>query len=193
MVIAASFLGIAAPLFIPLIGIAGALLGGLVNSALATREKVSEEMRQLRLTSYPALWKLTGDFSRWPRMTNTYVDLDALHGQLRSWYYDVGGLHLSENSRARYGDVQALMDVHLRVHDHDTTTPAQADETVSGGAYESLMDACSALRLALTEDLESRKQRSVLQRIRLLGRHWWQKRQADRRLKAAKREGGARP
>jgi hypothetical protein len=39
-------------LLIPIIGIAGAVLGALVNGTLATRAKVNEEMRQLRLNSY---------------------------------------------------------------------------------------------------------------------------------------------
>ncbi len=37
--------------------------------------------------------------------------------------------------------------------------------------YEPLMKACSALRVALTEDLESRQQRSLLLSIELGWRH----------------------
>jgi hypothetical protein len=94
---------VSSPLFIALIGIAGTVLGALVNGALATRAKVNEEMRQLRLNSYPLLWQLTSSFSRWPRVTNTYADLEELHRWFRSWYYEAGGLHLSENSRAATG------------------------------------------------------------------------------------------
>ena len=99
--------------WIALIGIAGTVFGAFVNGALATRAKVNEEMRKVRLESYPALWKLTAHFSRWPRMTNTYADLEQFHGLFRSWYYDTGGLYLSENARDRYGDTQELMAAHL--------------------------------------------------------------------------------
>jgi hypothetical protein len=83
---------VSSPLFIALIGIAGTVLGALVNGALATRAKVNEEMRQLRLNSSTRCsGRLTSSFSRWPRMTNTYADLEELHRWFRSWYYEAGG------------------------------------------------------------------------------------------------------
>jgi Toprim-like len=98
---------VSSPLVIAVIGLAGTILGAVVSGALATRAKVNEEMRQLRLKSYPLLWQLTARFSRWPRMTNTYAELEGFHRSFRSWYYETGGFHLSENSRTRYGEVQA--------------------------------------------------------------------------------------
>jgi hypothetical protein len=136
-------------------------------------------MRQLRLTSYPLLWQLTSNFSRWPKVPTTYADLGELHGLFRGWYYDVGGLHLSENSRARYGDVQELTDVCL-------DAGMQAGSPVPDNVYDELLQACSALRTALTEDLESRRQRSVIHRLRLAATHRRQKQKAAARLAEAK-------
>ena len=169
-------------LAIAVIGIAGTVLGALVNGALATRAKVNEEMRQLRLTSYPVLWQLTSNFSRWPRMALTYADLVAIHGRLRGWYYETGGIHLSENSRARYGEAQELTAVCLATPDDPG---AQASSPVPDDVYNELLDACSALRTALTEDLESRRQRSLLHSLGLAARHRQQKQKAAKRLAVA--------
>jgi hypothetical protein len=182
---------VSTPLFIALVGIAGAVLGAVVNGALATRAKINEEMRQLRLNSYPLLWQLTSHFSRWPRMTNTYSDLEKFHGSFRSWYYDTGGLHLSENSRARYGEVQELMATNLGALEGQPM-PAQPSDPIPDLVYSGLLDACSALRTALTEDLESRKQRSILHRIGLAARHRKQKAKAAERLAEAKRDRSQR-
>ncbi len=171
-------------LTLAVIGIAGTVLGALVNGALATRAKVNEEMRQLRLTSYPVLWQLTSNFSRWPKVTHTYGDLVEFHGWFRSWYYEVGGLHLSENSRARYGEVQELTAACL-------DAGAQAGSAIPDDVYDELLEACSALRTALTEDLESRRQRSFIHRVRLAAIHRQQKRKAANRLADAQRRAEA--
>ena len=173
-------------LVIAVIGIAGTVLGALVSGALATRAKVSEEMRQLRLVSYPVLWKLTSNFSRWPRATNTYADLEKFHRRFRTWYYETGGFQLSDNSRVRYGDVQELMAAYLGAPEGQAMPP-QPDGPLPDAVYVGLMDACSALRTALTEDLESRRQRSVLHSIRLAGRHRKARDKARVRLAAARR------
>jgi hypothetical protein len=164
------------PLLLALIAIAGSVLGALINGTLATRAKVNEEMRKLRLDSYPRLWELTSRFSRWPRTANTYGELKGLHGQVREWYYKTGGLHLSDNSRDRYGEVQELVAAHLGASE------SRADEHLHAHVYQGLLDACSALRTALTEDLESRRQRSVLYRLKLAHRHLRQRREAAERM-----------
>jgi hypothetical protein len=178
---------VSSPAFLALIAIAGSIVGAFVNGALATRAKVNEEMRQLRLSSYPLLWQMTSQFSRWPRMPSTYADLDDLHRWFRSWYYEAGGLHLSENSRTRYGEAQELMAAHLGALESKEIS-SQSPMPVPDDVYGRLLDSCSALRIALTEDLESRRQRSVLYRIRLAARHWKQKRNAARLLTKAKQE-----
>jgi hypothetical protein len=176
---------VSGPFILALLGIAGTVLGALVNGVLATRATVSEEMRQLRLTSYPLLWQLTANFSRWPRMTKSYADLEEFHRWFRSWYYETGGLHLSDNSRARYGEVQELMAANLGANE-GRDMPAQPPGRIPDEVYSGMMVACSALRTALTEDLESRRQRSMLQSVALWGRHKKQKWKAKKRLAKAK-------
>ena len=154
------------------------LLSAFVNTWLATRATVSEELRVQRLKVYPPVWERTGTFSRWPRTSPTRDDLARFHGDLRDWYFAVGGLFMSENSRSRYGDMQELVAAEL---ERLPPTARLLDE-----AYEPLMEACSAFRTALTEDLESRRQGSVVWLARKRLQHRRQSRAAARRLGAVK-------
>src|SRR3954447_14177305 len=96
-------------------GLAG-LVSGLVSAAantwLANRSKVSEELREQRLKAYPNIWERTAKFSRWPRNDVTNAELAEFERDLRSWYYRIGGLYMSENARHRYGHVQELVSVY---------------------------------------------------------------------------------
>jgi hypothetical protein len=114
----------------------------------------------------------------------------SLHYKLREWYYDVGGLYLSENARARYGDMQELLDVYLAPRSPDDDTPVP--QPSSGKAwehspYKALMESCSAFRTALTEDLATRRSRSILWTIIFWWRHLREGRRAAYRLTSAKR------
>jgi hypothetical protein len=160
-----------------------ALISGLVTAAvtgwLAGREKVADELREIRLRIYPPLWKRTSTLSRWPRTDVTWAGLERFHLDLRRWYYDTGGLYLSENARARYGDVQELVAAHLddNLRDPDGELPASV--------YDALMHSASSFRTALTEDLESRRQRSLWWTLSRARVHHAQKHDARRRLAAA--------
>ena len=118
-------------------------------------------------------------------MANTYADLDDMHRWFRGWYYEAGGIHLSENGRTRYGEVQELMAAQLEALG-SKAIPSKSSMPIPDDAYGRLLDSCSALRTALTEDLESRRQRSILYSMRLAIRHWKQRRKAAGRLAKAK-------
>jgi hypothetical protein len=98
------------------------------------------------------------------------------HRDLRRWYYDVGGLYMSENARRRYGSVQELVAAHCS---------GEAGGVVQPEAYDDLMGACSAFRSALTEDLESRRQGSLIYSIQKSREHAKQERTAQKRLRRA--------
>src|SRR5437762_2234740 len=92
------------PLILAGIALGSSIITAEVNSWLGGRAHTSEELRESRLKAYPSAWLLTAGFSRWPRTTATYADIEGSHRQLRAWYFQDGGLFMSENSRARYGD-----------------------------------------------------------------------------------------
>lgn len=172
-------------------GAAVATTVALVNGAIASRAKESEELRSLRLQTYPSVWGLTSEVPRWPRGDPAYRDLWTLHRSLRTWYFSTGGLYLSENARARYGEMQELLDAVLCGRPEDDTTPVRelapvAEPHKPETVYEALMNTCSAFRTALTEDLATRRTRSIVWATALWLRHRRQRRAARRRIAAAR-------
>jgi hypothetical protein len=138
---------------------------------------VSEELRDQRLKAYPDVWERTGRFARWPRNTVTYGALDEFHRGLRTWYFQVGGLYMSENARRRYGRMQELVAAHC--------TEAESDASLPPEAYADVMESCSEFRTALTEDLESRRQGSVVYAVQKAREHRRQDASARSRLRRA--------
>lgn len=98
----------------------------------------------------------------------------ALHGDPRTWYYTVGGLYLSENARTRYGHLQELLE---RIVDRGDDNAAAADVV-----YVDVMEGASAFRSALTEDISSRQQRSLLATVSRGLAHRREDRRAERCL-----------
>lgn len=136
----------------------------LINNWINVRAGVDEDLRERRLKEYPALWTATGAVSRWPRAVVNRSTLDELHRTLRSWYYAQGGLFLSEQSRARYGDVQQLIAAFLAADDGEAT------DVLAPIGYTDLMETASVLRVALTQDLDTRRRKSAWDnRRRLVG------------------------
>ncbi|MGV9386397.1 hypothetical protein ACWDRB_62080 [Nonomuraea sp. NPDC003707] len=172
-----------ATVIVALIGIVTAVAAAIVNGALATRSKTGEDVREGRQQAYPAVWELTSQASRWPRNTLTHRSATDWYRAMRQWYYaapTAGGMYLSENARARYGDVQELLEIYLNGLPED-------DQPFPGDVYESLVEACSRFRTALTEDLQSRRTRSiawVVSRARLHRQHALKGKKAKEKAKA---------
>jgi hypothetical protein len=156
---------------VAVIAVVGAAVGATVSSWLGGRQAVSQDLRERRLASYPSVWTRTSVVSRWPRTNAGIENLEALHGDLRTWYYTVGGLYLSENARTRYGHLQELVG---RVVDRGV-----ADSDVD---YDDVMEAASAFRSALTEDIQSRQQRSLVAAVSRALTHRREDVRAGRRL-----------
>jgi hypothetical protein len=134
-------------------GLVSGFVSAAANAWLSNRSKVSEELREQRLKAYPDVWGQTVKFSHWPRDEVTYGELADFERCLRAWYYSVGGLYMSPNARRRYEHVQQLGAA--------SRDGREAGRHVTSDAYEDLMEACSAFRTALSEDLESRRQGSL--------------------------------
>jgi hypothetical protein len=137
------------------LGLVTAGVLALINHWVNVRAGVDESLRARRLEHYPALWVATAAVSRWPRSVVNRAALENLHRTLRSWYYGQGGLFLSEQARARYGDVQELIAAFLAADDGNAT------DVLAPTGYSDLMYTASALRTALTEDLDTRRRKSV--------------------------------
>ena len=142
------------------------------RSLLETRLTLAMGLRETRLPPFIELWKLTGAFPRWPRdNTLTYSKLVEFSEGLRHWYFNTGGWLLSTESREAYGHVQEAI-WHEKTGVFATRTGEQAKSPSSPLApkdYDSVMDRCSALRTALTEDLESRRPGPIARELSLTG------------------------
>ncbi|MEV6266726.1 hypothetical protein AB0L64_06155 [Kribbella sp. NPDC051936] len=137
-------------------------VGALINSWITARAGVDEDLRDRRLAVYPKLWQATGATPRWPRTEPSRHDLTELHKAYRTWYFSIGGIFLSESARARYGDVQKLLEALLTASSTDRArgTPRETDR-LTDTAYVDLMETTSALRTALAQDLDTRRRSSV--------------------------------
>jgi hypothetical protein len=160
-------------------GLVSGVVGAGVNTWLANRSKVTEELRDQRLKAYPDVWERTGRFARWPRNSVTYAALDEFHRELRTWYFHVGGLYMSENARGRYGRMQELVAAHCAVEESHASLPPDA--------YADIMETCSEFRTALTEDLESRRQGSLVYSLQKAREHRRMDASARSRLRRAAR------
>jgi hypothetical protein len=172
-------------------GLAVATAGAIVKGALAQRAGLDEELRDTRTKLYPSVWRSTGATSRWPKSELTWGRIRALHESLRDWYYGEvhhaaadetpGGLYLSRNSQKRYREMQHLIAcVSSDADEHD-------DQLVPLDYYTLVGDACSAFRTALTEDLETRRKRSVWWAIDMRRQHRSEDEKAKMRAKRVER------
>ena len=142
-----------------IIGIAGALLGAVTTYLVAVfklrREleyKYDTDLRDKRIPQYLELWKLLVDLAKYARPKQlTFDDLYKLTASLRQWYFEQGGLFLSEKSRDTYF---ALQDAIKKVLDAKGQPGAA---TVDEETYEDLRKSGSNLRTALTRDVGTRK------------------------------------
>jgi hypothetical protein len=170
-------------------GLAVAAVGAVVRGALAQRAGTDEELRKVRTEVYPWIWERTSIIPRWPRPELSYQQLRTFDDELRGWYFGQeevledlrktpGGLYLSENSRERYGELKDLIAL--------TLVAAENEGAVPNPVCEHLLQACTALRNALTEDLDTRRKRSVWWSIERRRLHRRQKREAERRKQDVK-------
>jgi hypothetical protein len=141
-----------------MIGIAGVLLGALTTYVVAIlklrREleyKYDTDLRDKRIPQYLALWKLLEDLAKYARPRQlTFADLQQLSASLRQWYFEQGGLFLSDKSRDAYF---ALQEEIKEVLAGGVPPQSEVDETT----YEALRQKGSTLRTALTQDVGTRK------------------------------------
>lgn len=164
-----------------ILGVVSASIAALLAAAVKARQDVDEGLRAKRLDVYPALWLDTGFAPRWPKAEVTYAGLAVLHATLRNWYYATGGLYLSEDARARYGDVQELIAALLAAHAHEA-----ADLAITGEDYDDLKETLSDLRTALTQDLETRRKRSFVESLRRQRWHEKTHAEAEERIEAVR-------
>lgn len=137
---------------------AGGLVG-IVATYLTARQKFRDDLQarydetlhNTRIGTYQDLWGRMQVLAKYARPEPvTPSRLRRLAEELRAWYYEVGGLFLSDNSRDRYFDLQDAIVAELK-KDH-----ADEDKDLDNDSFEAIREQSSTLRTSLSSDLRSR-------------------------------------
>ena len=109
------------------------------------------ELRKHRIEAYQALWKILEPLAYYsPPSAVTYAVARDLSQALRSWYFEVGGLFLSEGSREAYFDLQKGLGGVIK-------EPLDARYRPLGPRrFDRLRSLASTLRTASTQDVATR-------------------------------------
>lgn len=143
-----------------IIGIGSGLVGAVTTYVFAILKlrkelefKYDTDLREKRIPQYLELWKLLQDWAKYARPKQLTVDdLNKLAGSLRQWYFEKGGLFLSDSSRDAYFDLQeAIKDVLV------ARTKTSTDSKIDEPTFETVRAKGSTLRTALTRDVGTRK------------------------------------
>ena len=133
-----------------LVGGTVSYVGALIKNRLDLHRAIDDDLSEKRDTVYSRPWRETGVLPRRPRLTRvTYSQLTDLEVSLGRWYYEEGGLYLSEGAREAYS---AMMDTLENVRHR-----GGENDHVNDDDYEEARQACSTFRSWLTQDLLSRR------------------------------------
>jgi hypothetical protein len=143
-----------------------ALISGIALALYGSLKRLEVEydiaLRNHRIEAYQALWKILAPLAYYsPPSAVTYGLARDLSRALRSWYFEVGGLFLSELTREAYFDLQkGLGGVIKEPVEHDHLP-------VADKLFERLRGTASTLRTATTQDVATRvKPRRTALRMR---------------------------
>ena len=113
--------------------------------------RLQRDVQSLRLAPYGELWKLLKPLARYDLPEPlTVAMLDSLSIALRDWYFDIGGLFLSEHSRGPYFELKELL------RTMTAQKRQQTDLGLSNDEVAQVLAAASALRTQLAKDLGTR-------------------------------------
>ena len=114
---------------------------------------VAAGLRADRLPAYLQLWALFEPLARYARPGPfTYADAWALSEGMRRWYFQVGGIFLSERSRTVYFELRDA----LKTLEQAPEWQARADIEVPAETFTKIQQKASNLRTTLAEDLGTR-------------------------------------
>ena len=123
---------------------------GVLKARRDLELEYDKNLRDKRLDAYKELWKLLQPLAKYsPPGTVTYWTIYDLSVNLRKWYFEVGGIFLSSNSRDKYFTVQ---DEIKAIQEH-----SRPDKEVLPDKHVRVITSKSSeLRTSLATDLGSR-------------------------------------
>ena len=140
------------------------LVSGLITAVItyyATLSKArldlailyDKELRESRLEAYRELWKRLKPLARYsPEAPVTCQVLRETSESMRDWYFEIGGIFLSRESRKPYFDLKDKMQEII-----EGTKAEDEEVAVVGDPLKALHDLGTALRESLSDDIGSRQ------------------------------------
>lgn len=129
----------------------GGLLGVMIKNWYDYKAMVYKSLWEKRYETYKRMFRITGILPLYPRKADvTYERLIESSEEMRDWYFEEGGLLLSEKARDFYFDVQRKIRDVISDRAKETMTQPITDD------YETIQRKFSALRKEMTNDLMSR-------------------------------------
>jgi len=153
------------PKFRFLIAGAAGLVSGLTSAYvtyISTRDKIRLELaaeydktlQEARLEAYLKLWEILEPLARFGREKPvTHAVLLGVSNQSRTWYFRVGGIYLTQVSRAPYFRWKELMQPLLDSPNYARSPETSIEETELGP----VIAAASALRTRLSDDIGTKQ------------------------------------
>src|SRR3954468_17857938 len=133
---------------------------GIATNWATTRRTLAlqydTELRRERLAGYSDLWSRLEVLNKYGRPSSrlSRVDTERLVADLKRWYFQVGGIYLSEPTRNDYFALQDALQ-------HALATARVCDdaelEAAEDAAFEFIRVRSSRLRTSLTRDVGTRK------------------------------------
>lgn len=150
------------------ISLVAGLISGLVSAVITffvTREKVrldlaaeyDRQLRSERLDAYRDLFKRMKPLARYSaEKPLTYKIIRETAEDMRDWYFDVGGIYLSKESREPYFELKSLMQ---EVIEHEEYKDPQDQKTRAAldVLLKTIVKKSSDVRTLLTNDIGTRK------------------------------------
>jgi hypothetical protein len=139
-------------------------VGGSVLTYVATVLKIRQDLaaqydadlRRDRIGVYKHLWKALEPLARYaPPGEFTFNKAHNLAVALRAWYFEEGGLFLSEPARDAYFDLQKAL----------KGLGDRSDHAVPQATLETLMGLGSELRTHLSQDVGTRQQAMLKHKV----------------------------
>jgi hypothetical protein len=156
-------------------GLGAAALSGWVTLRKVRRDleaAYDSDLRGKRLDHYLALWPRFSCLAITKREMLTHAVLQDFSDDLRSWYFNEGGLFMSRASQYFYNQLQRKI-----------ASSLSAGEDLDEGDLGEVRFLASSLRTRLTEDIGSRRSSMFSPPRPVI---WWRKKSLTRRLRGAR-------
>ncbi|BAM01375.1 MULTISPECIES: hypothetical protein [Caldilinea] len=144
------------PLITGLLGIVSGIVGTYLTAILKFRKDLEAEydkdLRSRRLDVYKTLWNHLQLVARYdlPKPL-TPSTLEELTIAMRTWYFNEGGIYLSEPTRARYFELKEAIKLVLE------TQNASSNQELNEHDRQRVLNLASLLRASMTSDVGTRK------------------------------------